>query len=150
MRAERRKIRWGRVAIAVALGGVIPVLCLVLVVFLYGLQFAGAKAGPPEGARLNEFARQAGSWVGPIAGSVVTFLLAVWVARPLDDRFVLHGALVGALVAALDGGILVFVADKFETLFVISNALKVLAGVAGGFSAARSYRQERKAQPHLP
>lgn len=54
-------IHWKRVIVSVLLGEVIPILVLVLFV---------ALLGPSETGQAEAFARQAGAWVGPIAGAV--------------------------------------------------------------------------------
>ncbi len=147
MESRRSRIRWGRVTLAALLSEVIPVAVLVLIVYLSSLFLAGGKAGPPDEARINAFAKQAGNWVGPLVGSLMTFLFSLWAGRKLEDRFVVHGTLIGALVAVIDLAILLVVAEKFEILFVISNVLKIAAGAAGGMVAERLVRQKLRARP---
>jgi hypothetical protein len=71
----------------------------------------------------------------PIACLVMPFLLALWVCRRVESRFVLHGALVG-IVAALFYLALAWRQPQ-PPLYIISHALKVVGGMAGGLVASR-------------
>jgi hypothetical protein len=71
-----------------------------------------------------------------LLGSLVAcFLFALWVARRVDSRFVLHGILVG-LVATL-----IYVAltrgRPEPVAYLVAHGLKIIGGAAGGFVAAR-------------
>jgi hypothetical protein len=111
-------MHWGR-AIA---GGLLAEAMLILVVV------PGAVAGSEAVV----------TWSAVIAAPVVTFLAALWVCRPLDSRFVAHGAIAGLaamliyLIPMLAGGI------EQPLVYWLAHALKVAGGAAGGmFAAAR-------------
>ena len=70
-----------------------------------------------------------------IASAVMPLIVAIWVSRRLESRFVLHGALVG-LVAALFYTGLAW-GQPQRLLYQISHVLKVAGGAAGGLIAAR-------------
>jgi hypothetical protein len=126
------KIRWGRIivgAVAVEAGAI---LLLVLVVALFG---------PNEARAAEAYAEKAGAWVGPIGGAILSFLMAFWIARRLSDGQLAHGALLGLFVALVDVALLVAMRAPFAWLFVASDAGKIIAGVLGGFAAARSSRR---------
>jgi hypothetical protein len=76
-----------------------------------------------------------------IASAVMPFILAVWVARGIESRFVLHGALVG-LVAAL-----IYMAIAWgqpqPLLYKIAHGLKIVGGMAGGAVASRRKTVDR-------
>lgn len=112
---------------AVLLGEAVPILLLVGVI---------ALAGPADPDAASEFARRAGSWVGPVGGAL-TLLLVTWWAGRASRRPILQGALIGLAVALLDFGILVASGEPFQVLFIVSNVGKVLAGVVGGWLATR-------------
>ncbi len=121
-------IRWLRIVSAAVIAEIIPIVLLVALVAIFGPSDAGAA---------EEYASRLGSWVGPIGGALATFLLAIWVARPLVAGPVLHGVLLGVLVALLDAGLLIAGATSFQWLFVISGAGRIVAGTLGGYLAHR-------------
>ena len=74
-----------------------------------------------------------------LLGSLLAcFLFALWVARRVDSRFVLHGILVG-LVATL-----IYVAltrgRPEPVAYLVAHGLKIIGGAAGGFVAARQQK----------
>lgn len=76
-------------------------------------------------------------WTAVIGAPVVTFLAALWVARRLESRFVLHGTVVG-LAAMLIYLIPMLVAGADQPpAYLVAHGLKVLGGVLGGLFAAR-------------
>jgi len=66
---------------------------------------------------------------------IATFIGGLWVARKAEGRFILHGLLVGVLAALL------YVAISWKatlpTIYVVSNYLKLVGGLAGGMVAKR-------------
>ena len=110
-------MRWGR-AIA---GGLLAELMLIVVVI------PGALMGSESIV----------TWSVVFAAPITTFLASLWVARRLESRFVLHGALVGLtaaliyLVPIMAGGI------EQPPLYWVGHGLKVLGGAVGGMVAAR-------------
>ncbi len=116
------RIRWLRVVI----GGVLVELALFAVaICAYVL---------PDGAALLIYI------VPPIC-LIAAFLGGFWAARNARERFVLHGALVGAVAAIL------YAAMTWRTalpaIYVVSNGLKPVGGAAGGLLA-----QQKSAVPH--
>ncbi len=119
-------IRWLRILGAAIVAEIIPIVLLVALVAIFG---------PSDAGEAQEYASRLGSWVGPLGGALATFLLALWVARPLVDSHVLHGALLGFLVALLDAGLLIAGSTGFQWLFVISGVGRIVAGTLGGYLA---------------
>lgn len=125
----KRQIYWLRLILGALGVEVAAVLLLVILV---------AAFGPNNAEAARAFADRLGAWVGPVAGSLFTFIGACAIARRLSrDRF-LHGVLFGVSVALLDVAILVATRAPFAWVFVFSNLLKLLAGYLGGVCAARS------------
>jgi putative membrane protein (TIGR04086 family) len=77
-----------------------------------------------------------------IASALFPLIMAFWVGRRIESRFVLHGALVG-LVAALFYLMLAW-GQPQPLLYKIAHGLKVAGGMAGG---ALSGRRRPAAQP---
>lgn len=72
-----------------------------LVVVSYGV-FLGVQArGEPDESRIEMFADTYTPIAGPIVAMLFTFLAAQWVARRVATQHVLHGALVGSVVALI-------------------------------------------------
>jgi hypothetical protein len=70
-----------------------------------------------------------------IASGLMPFLLALWVCREVEARFVLHGALVGIVAALLYLGLAW--RQPQPPLYKIAHGLKVAGGIVGGMVAAR-------------
>lgn len=135
MEIRRSKIRWGRVIIASLLSEVVPILVLFLIVAVYGAFLTPNEV--PNEARLNDFARQAGNWIGPLVGSLATFIFSFWACHKLVSNFVLHGALIGLISTAIGVGLLLLLADRFSIIFVGSYLLRFLSAVGGAIIAQR-------------
>ena len=109
---------------------VVPIATLIVLV---------AVMGPANPAEAQEFATMLGRWVGPLGGAAMAIAMTLWVVKPLSTGHILHGALLGILLAVLDVSILVASDQPFDPGFVWSNLGKIAAGVIGGF-IARSRR----------
>ncbi len=121
-------IRWLRLLGAAIVAEIIPIGLLVVLVAIFG---------PTDATEAQEYATSLGAWVGPLGGALATFVLALWVARPLVAGHVLHGVLLGVFVALLDAGLLVAGSTGFQWLFVFSGVGRILAGALGGYVAFR-------------
>mgnify|MGYP001552660548 CR=1 FL=1 len=122
-------IRWLRIILAGVIAEIVPIVILVIVV---------ATMGPGEPEADQEFAKRFGMYIGPIAGAVAAFVFAIWVARPLSDKLVLHGFLLGAFIALLDAALLVAGSSEFQWIIVFSGLGRIVAGTLGGFVATRA------------
>jgi hypothetical protein len=125
------RIRLGRVVIAALLAEALAIVCLVVLVALFG---------PDERAAAQAYAARLGNWVGPISGFALTLLGGWWASRVLERDQVLNGLAVGVIGAAIDIALLVASGTAFQALFAASNAGRVLAGALGGLLASKSRR----------
>ena len=141
MTAAEVRLRWGRIVLAGAFALLAGVLVIMLVVAGYAFKLGFEARGAPDHARIQQFAERVGSVAGPIAAILSTLLAAAWAARGAAGKQVLHGTLVGALVAcaglAFAGGV------RFSS--IVNTVLVLLAGYAGGKIAARP-----RASPQAP
>jgi hypothetical protein len=124
------KIRWIRLIAGSIAAEVLAILVLIIMVAIFG---------PKDQAQAQVYAEKLGVWVGPLAGVVLGFLGALWVSRGLTGGHLLHGFLFGLIYALVDVALLVAAQAPFMWLFVASDGGKFLAGIAGGFIAARSW-----------
>ena len=79
----------------------------------------------------------AGYYVAPPASAVATFVMALWVARKLESRFVLHGVLVGLVGVVLTGGFIVMAKSEDRLMYVVSFVLRIAGGYLGGLVAQK-------------
>lgn len=124
--------RWPRVIVAIVAGELAPILVLFLATLVHAL-----RTGDPDPAA---YAARTGLWLGPAAGIACAFLLAAWAGRASPAAAVRQGAFVGVAIAMLDFGILALAGEPFRVLFLLSNAGKIAAAVAGGWLVARAWR----------
>jgi small-conductance mechanosensitive channel len=82
------------------------------------------------------------------AALIVFTLFGYWVARPLQDRFVLHGILMGAVgvvlyivlifgASFLPGAPPLDLSVSFSAAYLLTHTLKLVGGGLGGWLAAR-------------
>src|SRR5580765_6792382 len=117
-------LRWGRIV----LGGFLAELILIVFVIPINLAGGGERA----------------ITVVAVAGSYVVFVpVAWWLSRTLP-RPVLHGALMGAVAAALYT-VLAVVGRQFNPtappmpfIYYVAHVLKITGGVTGGWLAQRA------------
>lgn len=133
-------IRWFRILPAAIVAEIIPIVLLVALVAIFG---------PGDSAEAQDFAMSLGAWVGPLGGALATFLLAIWVARPLAAGHVLHGGLLGLFVALLDAGILIAGSTPFQLLFVFSGVGRIVAGTLGGYLAHKRHTTTDASGPEV-
>lgn len=86
-------------------------------------------------------------YTAPVASLLMCFLFAVWVARGVESRFVLHGALVGVVATLLY--VAITQAHPEPSAYYLAHALKILGGAVGGAFAATHTRVHgpSRAQP---
>jgi len=123
-------IRWGRVVLAAVAAEVIVILSLLAASAVFKI--------PGE---------LAGYYVAPPASAIATFLMALWVARKLDSRFILHGVLVGLVGVALTGGFIFMAKPGDRRMYVGSFVLRIVGGYLGGLVAQKpAAAREARAQ----
>ncbi len=121
-------VRVGRILVAAVVAEIAAVLVLVLLVAIFG---------PNDAVAAQAYAEQLGYWVGPIAGFGACVVGGWWVARGLAASHMLNGTVLGVAVAAIDVAILVASGTAFQLIFVVSNVGRIVAGLFGGWLAAR-------------
>jgi hypothetical protein len=123
------RIRWGRVVIAAVMSDVGVIALLLAVITVYALVI------PLTDAQYNALGEEVGYYVAPTAGAIFSALSVLWVARRLTSAFVLHGVLVGVVGAALTVGFIFDARPDHRVMYIISFALKIAGGYAGGVFA---------------
>ena len=123
------KVRIARTLVTALVVEILAIATLVVAVALFG---------PSEAEAAQEWAGQTGRWLGPVAGFIFCVFGGWFVARGAAAEHVVHGLLLGAVVAAIDIGLLLAGGSEFETVFVLSNVGRLIAGALGGWLAGRS------------
>jgi hypothetical protein len=123
--AKSGRIHWGRAAA----GGILAELTVFAIVFPVRYAFG-------EQAFLASIL---------LATTVMPFVFALWVARRVESRLMLHGALVGLTAALLYIGL--SWGQPQPLLYKISHGLKIVGGAAGGLVASRRLRTRSVAVP---
>ena len=108
-------IRWGRAAAGGFFAEVLVLAIVFPTLYLFG-----------EGAFLGSIL---------VASAVMPFIFALWVGRHVESRFVLHGALVGAV--ALFIYLVLAWGQPQPLLYKIAHGLKLVGGMTGGWVASR-------------
>jgi hypothetical protein len=109
------EFHWARVLIGGFLAEVLVIALVIPISLLFG-QHALLYAAPP-------------------ASLMACFLFALWVARRIDSRFVLHGILVGVVATLLY--VALTLGRPEPLVYLLAHALKILGGAAGGLVAQR-------------
>ena len=112
-------IRWGRVIVA----GVLIELAM-LSIFI----------------PVNLFNERSAYYLVPFLAIATAFGFGRWAARPLHGQFVLHGVLAAAVASLIYIVMTTAAGASVPLLFHASNAVRLLAGAAGGAYAGRQAR----------
>ncbi|MEO7932826.1 MAG: hypothetical protein ABIT76_06685 [Chthoniobacterales bacterium] len=126
------KIPWIKLIVAAITAEVTAILVLVCLVAIFG---------PKEASQAQVYAEKLGWWVGPIAGTVLSFIGAFWITRRLANDHLVQGSLFGLIYSLIDVALIIAMQPPFEWIFVVSNAGKITAGVLGGLVAGRCHRR---------
>ena len=119
----KSRMRWGRVA-AAALLSEVGVTATILV--------GGLVYTAMTGAELTAVGEDVGYYVAPTSGLIMTVLAVLWAVRGLTTGFVRHGVAVGLLAVVLTSGFIFGARPEHRVMYVISFALRIVGGYAGG------------------
>jgi hypothetical protein len=114
------------------LAEVFTIITVILVI--YGHRF---MSGGQTDQQLQEYGLRAAAVVGPVFGVIYTFLMALWVARKVEDRAMTHGLLVAVGAAALHVVGAFGAPGGFRAIYAVADLLKLAAGAAAGFLGGR-------------
>jgi hypothetical protein len=134
-----RKDRWLRAVGYGLLAEIATIITIVAVVLAYKYLFA---RGLPE-ADYTAFGGRVGAIVGPVGGTLYTFVLARRLMPRISSRFVAHGIVVALTAIALSVGGSIAGHDGVPAGYVLASALKIIAGALAGFLYERSLVRNR-------
>src|SRR5690242_10922370 len=110
----------------------LTILSIVLAVTVY--------RGGHTAADVARFSAQAGLVIGPAGGALFTFFMAVWALRGVSGRYVTHGSIVAAAAIALHLLGVSAAPGGLRAIYLVADALKLVAGLAAGVVVGRSSR----------
>jgi putative membrane protein (TIGR04086 family) len=77
------------------------------------------------------------NWVAVIGSAVTSCGAGIWVARRVDSRFVVHGALTGLAAALIYITLIVASGQTQPLIYWVAHGFKIAGGAAGGMFVAR-------------
>lgn len=93
------QIRWIRLLITGLAIVLISFLIIMVATIVYAFVLAFKARGAPDQEMISQFAEWLGIWLTPILTLVLTYLGAALVARKAGNSFLLHGLLLGIIIA---------------------------------------------------
>lgn len=129
-----RKDRWIRAVAYGLLAEIATIVTIVVVVLAYKYLVA---RGLPE-AGYTAFGERVGAIVGPIGGTLYTFILARRLMPGISSRFIAHGIVVALAAIALSVGGSIVGHQGVPAAYLLASALKIVAGALAGFLYQRS------------
>ena len=136
-----RKDRWLRAVVYGLLAEIATIATIVVVVLAYKYLFA---RGLPEPA-YTAFGERVGAIIGPVGGTLYTFILARRLMPGISSRFIAHGIVVALAAVALSVGGSIAGHQDVPTAYLLASALKIIAGALAGFFYVRSEVRKRTA-----
>jgi len=123
------QIFWGRL-----------MLFAVLVELLSSVSFIiSLSALTPENIEgIRSFALTHRYWLGPSLGLFFTFIASYINGKLMFKYQVRNGVALGILIVLIDLLCLIFGLVMFSWVFILSNVLKILASIAGGWCSKKS------------
>ena len=125
------RLRFLRAILGGFLAEVLTIVTVLVVV--YGRQLAAAL--PPQ--ELQSFMQRAGAIVGPTFGVVYTFVMALWVLRRVEGRYVAHALIVAASAVVFHTLGTLGAPGGYQPTYAVADVCKLAAGVAAGLIAGR-------------
>lgn len=129
-----RKDRWIRAVGYGLLAEISTILTIVAIVLLYKFVLARGLSDV-DYARFGE---RAGGIIGPIGGTIYTFLFARRLMRTVSARFIAHGMVVALAAIALSVAGSIAGHQGVPAGYILASSLKLAAGALAGYLYERS------------
>jgi fructose-specific phosphotransferase system IIC component len=127
------EIRWNPVLRAAAVSILITFVAIFLIVTAYASLLAIQARGAPDTDQIAVFGDQVGTWGGVIIGFIVTALAGRWAARKAGSQALMHGLMVGVVVAGVGLVSSLVLGGGVDLLsFVVSISGGLVGGVLAG------------------
>jgi hypothetical protein len=134
-----RRGRWLRAIAYGLLAEIATILTIVVIVVAYRYLFS---RGLSEAA-YTTFGEHVGATVGPVGGTIFTFLLARRLMPMIPSGFVAHGIVVALSAIALSIAGSIAGHQGLPAGYTVASALKILAGALAGYLYDRSLGRNR-------
>ena len=133
------KARWLRAVAYGLLAEIATILTIVVIVLAHRYLF---RRGLSE-AGYTAFGEHVGATVGPIGGTIFTFLFAQRLMPRIASGFVAHGIVVALAAIALSLGGSIAGHHGLPVGYTVASALKIIAGASAGYLYERSLGRNR-------
>jgi hypothetical protein len=130
-----KRTHWQRVVIAAIFSEVGVTAALFASFFVYML-----ATGTPWDTMYNSRGEEISYYVAPPAAFLMTALAVLWATRRLTSDFIRHGLLVGLAAVLLTFAFIVGARPEHRLMYIVSFALRIVGGFAGGTLAQRLFR----------
>jgi hypothetical protein len=135
----KSRIHSGRVLAAAVLSEFTAITVLMAVTLVYFFLFSHNRTV----AEFEQLGARAAYYVAPVASALATYLSALWATRRLAAHFVLNGTLVGAAAGILTMGSLFSSRPEDRLMYVVSFALRIVAGYFAGLMAQARFSRSQ-------
>jgi hypothetical protein len=127
------KVRWLRVLGAAFAVVALSFLSLMVVITLYALVLAFQARGAPDQIAINRFAASISPKLMPWLETLLTFFVALRVARRARKARIMHGLLIGILAALLSLAVTLAFGGRLGLRSLLFFLIVVGLGWLGGF-----------------
>ena len=141
-------IRWLRVFGAALVVIVLSFLIVMGIVAIYAFVLAFQARGAPNQSAINHFAARISPRLMPWLEILLTFIVALWVARRAEKAAALHGLFIGVLAGLLSLTLTLPFGGRFDLHNLLLSLIVVLMGWLGGFVGHKK-RKDMRSSPDL-
>jgi hypothetical protein len=128
------RFNWGSIAIASMSVWLLSFVAVAGAIFIYAFSLGWAARGAPDSAAIQQFA----DTVGPVWSFrlvlILTGVAAIWIGRRVTTQPILHGPIVGWVVAALP----VILSGRFERASIGLVGVALAAGALGAWVGSQT------------
>lgn len=139
LRAPARSDRWLRAVGNGLLAEISTIITIVLIVLLFKYVLARGLSA----AEYTAFGAGVGGIVGPLGGTLYTFLFARRLMPRIVSRFIQHGIVVAFAAIALSVAGSIAGHQGVPASYLVASALKIAAGALAGLLYNRSDTRKR-------
>ena len=126
-------IRWLRVFGAALVVVVVSFLIVMGMITIYAFVLAFQARGAPNQNAINHFAARISPRLIPWLEMLLTFIVALWVARGAEKAAVVHGLFIGILAGLLSLALTLPFGGRFDLHDLLFLLIVVVLGWLGGF-----------------
>ena len=127
---------------------VLSFLIVMGIITIYAFVLAFQARGAPDQSAINHFAAWISPRLVPWLEMLLTFLVALWVARGAEKAAAAHGLFIGVLAGVLSLALTLPFGGRFDLHNLLFSLIVVLLGWLGGLVGNKE-REDMKSSPDL-